>query len=110
MRTVHRPSRILYQGYRADVIRAYLNFSAVGVALGLLSLALSDLTTTARAKLWLGPQTVILGSVGLLLGLAVALAAWRSALAPNARLFDRPLLARGGVLAVIIGCFGIATA
>ena len=45
------------------------------VALGLTSFALSAITVTARWQLWLGPQTVILGSVGLCVGAMIALLA-----------------------------------
>ena len=74
------------------------------VALGLASFALSAITVTARSQLWLGPQTVILGSVGLCVGVTIALLAQQFARACGAELFDRPLLSRRGMCAVIIAC------
>ena len=79
------------------------------VALGLTSFALSAITVTARWQLWLGPQTVILGSVGLCVGAMIALLARQFARACGADLLDRPLLSRRGVCALIIACATVAS-
>jgi hypothetical protein len=80
------------------------------IALGLISLALSLVTVIARAKLWVGPQTVVLGGVGVCMGAAVALLAWRFVRAPGAEMLDRPLLLRRGIAIVIIACAALAAA
>ncbi len=104
-------SRRLVDRWRigTDVI-GWPNFGFWAAALGLLSLALSALTVTAMAKLWLGPQTVVLGGVGLCIGTAVALLAWRFAHASGADLFDRPFLSPRTMIAVIVACAALATA
>ena len=79
------------------------------VALGLTSFALSAITVTARWQLWLGPQTAILGSVGLCVGVTIALLARQFARACGTDLLDRPLLSRRGVCALIIACATVAS-
>ncbi len=77
---------------------------------GLASLALSALTVTARSKLWLGPQTVVLGGVGVCMGAAIAALAWRLSRARGAELLDQLGLSRRGLgLVILIGAV-IATA
>jgi hypothetical protein len=80
------------------------------IALGLISLALSAITVIARAKLWLGPQTLVLGGVGICIGAAVVLLAWQSANARGAEVLDRPLLSWRGVAVVIVACAVLAAA
>jgi len=83
-------------------------FATSAIALGLLSLALSVLTVTARAKLWFGPQTLILGVVGLIVGGVIALLARSFAHAPGAQYFDQPLLSEHRVIGIILACAGIS--
>jgi len=85
-----------------DSAAMLLAFAAVG--LGLLSLALSGLTATARAKLWLGPQTTLLGGVGLVIAVAIAAVAWRFARASADRPLQRRLLSPAVVAGVLIAC------
>jgi hypothetical protein len=87
-----------------------LPFAALAVVLCLLSLALSMLTVIARAKLWLGPQTFVLGAVGLCVNSIIAGSAWRLARMPGADMFDRPLLSARGVIAVALGCMALSIA
>jgi hypothetical protein len=73
-------------------------------ALGLISFALSLVTVTARAKLWLGPQTVVLGGVGIVMGIAVALVARSITRAATADSLDRAILSRYGLIGAILVC------
>jgi len=76
--------------------------------LSLSSLVLSGVTVTARTKLWFGPQTLILGSIGVCVGGAVMLLGWRFARVCGDDVLDRPLLSRRGVLASITACAMLA--
>jgi hypothetical protein len=70
----------------------------------LASLALSVLTTIARFKLWFGPQTFVLGSVGMIFSIAVAWLAWRWSRAPEAPRLDRFTLTTPAMIALALGC------
>ena len=75
---------------------------ACAIALGLLSLALSAVTSTSRAKLFLGPQTLVLGGVGLLVAILVFWCARYFSSVPDVALLDRPILTTGATFGVIL--------
>lgn len=77
-------------------------FVASAIGLGLLSLALSAVTVTSRAKLFLGPQTLVLGGVGLLVAFLVFWCARSFSRAPDAALFDHPVLTTGATFGIIV--------
>jgi hypothetical protein len=68
------------------------------------SFGLSFITTLSRAKLWLGPQTAILGGVGICFAVAIAMLAWHWVHTPQAAQLDQPRLGRRGLIAVMGGC------
>ena len=75
------------------------------IVLAAASFVLSQVTTIARGKLWLGPQTGVLGGVGICFGFAVAILAWHWAQSPQADRLDRPRLTKPWLVALLIGCF-----
>ena len=85
------------------------NAVILGLGLFLLSATLSPLTTIARAKLWLGPQTLVLGGVGVLTAGLAALAARRVATLAAAAALGRTLRSRLVTLGVIFSCAVLAT-
>ncbi|MDB5396624.1 MAG: hypothetical protein JWM91_4130 [Rhodospirillales bacterium] len=68
------------------------------------SLSLSTLTTTARANLFLGPQTPILGGAGIVAGALTAIFAWRYVHSRNAVLLDRPVLEERLIFVIAAAC------
>lgn len=103
MSDLAHPHRFGRWRFQAPVFnRVRLVFWAV--ACGLVSLGLSAVTVTARSKLWLGPQTVVLGGVGICIGAIIAALAWRLSRANGAVWLDRPLLTRRGLGLVILLC------
>src|SRR5579871_5151021 len=52
------------------------------IVLGACSYGASVLTVTAREKLWLGPQTFVLGAVGVCFAAAISAIAWQMRQAP----------------------------
>jgi hypothetical protein len=78
------------------------------VVLALLSFAFSNLTAIARAKLWLGPQTVVLCGVGACLSVAIAALTWTYARASSTNALDHPILWRRGMTAVVIACVAVS--
>lgn len=77
-------------------------FVAFSIVLGLLSLALSAVTATSRAKLFLGPQTAVLGGVGLCVAILVFWCARSFTRIANATLFDHPVLTTRATFCVVI--------
>lgn len=75
-------------------------FVTPAICLGLLSLALSVVTVTSRMKLWLGPQTLVLGAAGACIALLTCAYARRIARSPTLVLLDRQSGSR--TIAVII--------
>src|ERR1700759_1799697 len=78
------------------------SFGLPVIALALAAGTLSAVTVTARGRLWLGPQTFVLGSVGICIGAAIVVLSWSFTRSREAELLDRPLLSRRGVLVSII--------
>jgi hypothetical protein len=76
-------------------------FVTPAISLGLLSLALSVVTVTSRMKLWLGPQTLVLGSVGICIGILICGCARHIARLSTLVLLDRPA-SSGRAIGVII--------
>jgi hypothetical protein len=74
------------------------------IALSLLSLMASVVTVTARGKLWLGPQTLVLGCVGLFVGILITFFAWQLSHASDAELFDRSWLRPSATIGVVTAC------
>ncbi len=105
-----RHRRVFDRWCGSNIAVGRLGLGLWAAALALISLALSIVTVTARSKLWLGPQTVVLVSVGLCVGVAIALPAWHFARARGAEALDRPLLSRRGMAAVILACTIVASA
>ena len=105
-----RHRRVFDRWCGSNIAVGKLGLGLWAAALALISLALSIVTVTARSKLWLGPQTVVLVSVGLCVGVAIALPAWHFARARGAEALDRPLLSRRGLAAVILACTDVASA
>jgi Dolichyl-phosphate-mannose-protein mannosyltransferase len=83
-------------------------FVAYSIALGLLSLALSAVTVTSRAELFLGPQTLVLSGVGLIVTILVFWCARSFAGSSDAAQLDRPILTTRATFAVIIGAILIS--
>ena len=77
-------------------------FVASAISLGLLSLALSAVTVTSRMKLWLGPQTLVLGGVGVCIGILICVCARHIARSPTFVLLDRPASSVRTIAGIII--------
>ncbi len=107
---MYRAARIFEQWRRMESTSSHLAFAMIALALGLLSLALTELATTARSKLWLGPQTLVLGGIGLGFAMAIAATAWRSIRVLNTDLFDQPLLSQRAAFGVMCVCLAVAAA
>src|SRR5512135_972810 len=89
------------QKQRSDNVPvAKSHFMLCAWLLGFASVAFSALTVTARSQLWLGPQTLILGAVGVCMGISIALCARRLSLTTGADLFDRLILRPRAMIAV----------
>src|SRR5689334_4147030 len=80
------------------------------VVLAAASFALSFVTTLSRGKLWLGPQTLVLGLVGGAFAVAVALLARMWAESAAAASLDRPTLNTKRLLWIIAACFVASSA
>jgi hypothetical protein len=63
-------------------------FIACAIGLGALSLLLSAATATSRSRLFLGPQTLVLGAAGVLIGILVIWCARMLARAPSTPLLN----------------------
>jgi hypothetical protein len=85
-------------------------FVTAAVSLGMLSLALSVVTVTSRAKLWLGAQTLVLGGVGVCMGILVSGCARHIARSPAGALLDQPLRIRHAIAGIIIAATIVPTA
>src|SRR5689334_5449139 len=77
-------------------------FVTPAISLGLLSLALSVVTVISRMKLWLGPQTLVLGAVGVCIGILVCGCAWHIARSSALVPLDHPAGGRRTIAGIII--------
>ncbi len=93
-------SELSHQQIRTRPMRAWIWFILLAAA----SFALSQVAAIARGKLWLGPQTGVLGAIGVLFGALIAVLAWRWVHASNAARLDRPVLTPIRVAILLLLC------